>query len=346
VVDGVHVLASDFIQARVGGNGRPLVRFRRMALKSQQPTEPSAARRLVWRSLLVLAVLLLAAWVMRGQFADASFAALRQAWRAQSAVHIADAMALTALSFCCLGLYDRAAARVVAPNVNGAWAWMAGILANAVSNTLGFHAVTGTLVRARLYGRYGLGTSDVVRIVSLSWLALGMGYMAMLAGAELLDGLTTPGHGSPLAIGLALACGLGGLIAWLAHAPPELSLGRFHLPLPPPRLALQQLAIGAVESVAAIGALYVLLPPDLTPPFSLFAVGYVSAVALGGLTHVPGGVGVFEISMTALLAGKGRADLLAALLLYRAIYNLLPFCLSLPLLAALGGPRPAQLDGG
>ena len=252
--------------------------------------------------------MLLAAWALHAQFAGASFAALSQAWRSQSAVHIAAAMALTTLSFGCLGLYDRAAARVVAPAVSGAWSWMTGMLANAISNTLGFHALTGTVVRARLYGRRGLGTADVARIVSLSWLALGLGFIAMLAVAELLDGLTTAQHRTPLAIALALACGLGSFIAWLAHAPRQLSLGRFRQPLPPARMALQQLAIGAIESAAAIGALYLLLPTDLAPPFGLFAVGCIAAVALGVVSHVPGGMGVFEASVTALLSGAGRAD--------------------------------------
>ncbi len=273
-------------------------------------------------------------------------AALRQAWQAQPAANIACAMTLTAVSFACLGLYDRAAARVVAPSVNGAWAWMAGILANAVSNTLGFHALTGTFVRARLYGRCGLGAGDVARIVSLSWLALGLGFVAMLAATELLNGLMIPHHWGSLAIGLLLTGGLGSLIAWLTYAPRQLALGRFRQPLPTGRMALQQLVIGAIESAAAIGALYVLIPPDLAPPFGLFALGCIAAVALGVLSHVPGGVGVFELSVTALLSGSGRADLLAALLLYRAIYNLLPCFLSLGLLAALGGPQRAQFDGG
>ena len=317
-----------------------------MTFAAGQSGGSSTAPRLLSRALLVAAALLLAAWALHGQFAAASFAALSQAWRSQSAVHIAGALALTALSFACLGLYDRAAAGVVAPAVSGVWSWMTGVLANAISNTLGFHAVTGTVVRARLYGHCGLGAGDVARIVSLSWLALGLGFLTMLAVAELLEGLATPQPRAPLVIGLALAGSLGCFIAWLAHAPRQLSIGRFRQPLPPARMALQQLAIGAVESAAAIGALYLLLPSDLVPPFGLFAVGCIASVALGVVSNVPGGVGVFEASVTALLSGAGRADLLAALLLYRAIYNLLPFCLSLAMLAALGRPRPAQFDGG
>jgi len=317
-----------------------------MAATSTRHHGAPSARWLLRTSLLVLVALMLAAWALKSQFAAASLGALQHAWQAQSNVNMACAVAFTAVSFGCLGLYDRAAAHVVAPRVSGTWAWITGILANAISNTLGFHAVTGTLVRARLYGRCGLDKGDVARIVSLSWLALGLGFVAMLAAAQLLNGLKTPLDWGSLAIGLSLSCGLGGFIAWLAHAPRQLSLWRFQQPLPTARLALQQLAIGGIESAAAIGALYVLIPPDLTPPFGLFAVGCIAAVALGVLSHVPGGVGVFEVSVTALLSGAGRADLLAALLLYRAIYNLLPFLLSLALLAALGGPQRTQFDGG
>ena len=86
--------------------------------------------------------------------------------------------------------------------------------------------------------------------------------------------------------------------------------------------------LGAVESATAVGALYVLLPADLTPPFDVFAVGCIASVVLGVVAHTPGGLGVFEASMTVILSGRGRPDLLAALLLYRLLYNLLPFTLA------------------
>lgn len=106
-------------------------------------------------------------------------------------------------------------------------------------------------------------------------------------------------------------------------------------------MALLQMCIGALESAASVGALYVLLPPDLSPPFSVFAVDCISAVALGVIAHAPGGVGVFEAGMSVMLGGTGRADLLAALLIYRVIYNLLPFGLAI---VALGVPWPDRRD--
>lgn len=134
---------------------------------------------------------------------------------------------------------------------------------------------------------------------------------------------------------------------WLTRGPGELRLFGFTQPLPPAKMALLQMGLGAVEGATAVGALYVLLPSDLAPSFPLFAVGYIMAVALGLLAHVPGGLGVFEASITALLFGAGRADLLAALLLYRLIYNILPFAISVVALALLHAtPRRSQFDGG
>jgi uncharacterized membrane protein YbhN (UPF0104 family) len=46
------------------------------------------------------------------------------------------------------------------------------------------------------------------------------------------------------------------------------------------------------------------------------------------VSSVPGGLGVFEASVVAMLSGTGRADLAAALLLYRVIYNLVPFVIA------------------
>lgn len=320
--------------------------------RAYRNTEHSSTDGLLARSIPVLTLtlmLLLLTWCVCAQFASMSWAILGRAWQAQSAVHIAYAIALTSLSFACLGLFDRAAAHVVAPDLSGGWAWMTGMLANAVSNTLGFHALTGTVVRERLYTRRGLGASDVVRIVSLSWLALGLGFMSMLGAAHLVSGLATTHSQVSLVIGLVICVGLGFLVGWLGGKPRQLSFWWFRQPLPTAHMALQQMAIGAIESAASIGALYVLLPADLAPPFSVFAVGCIAAAALGVLSHVPGGLGVFEASMAVLLSSVERADLLAALLIYRAIYNLLPFVLSLLVLAALtmfDGPRKVQLDGG
>jgi phosphatidylglycerol lysyltransferase len=99
--------------------------------------------------------------------------------------------------------------------------------------------------------------------------------------------------------------------------------GRRTLRLPGVRLTLMQLVITALDVAAAAIVLYMLLPS--APPLGAFLLVYLLALAAGVLSHVPGGVGVFEAILLAAFADElGAAPLAAALLLYRLIYVVLP----------------------
>ena len=299
----------------------------------------AAAAALARRAGAVLA-LVLAAVALDFVFRDLSLAELEAAVRRQPAWHILACLGLTAASFACLALYDLVGVHVAAPGRVGArLALLSGASSAAIANTLGFHAVSGSAVRAHLYLPAGLSGGEVARVVSMSWLSLVAGNMTMLAGAELFQAATGAEPAWHASLGVALEGLLLLWLWWLSRGPREVALGRFRLPMPPASLALMLMLLGAIESATAIAALYILLPGDLTPPFDVFAVGCIASVILGVVAHTPGGLGVFEASMTAILSGRGRPDLLAALLLYRLLYNLLPFVLAVLVLATRSGWR-------
>lgn len=296
-----------------------------------------AARRTAGLWLLVLATGVLTSWILHRQFGNISLHDIRDAVLAQPATRLLAALSLTGLSFTALALYDLSGVAAVAPHrVPAHVALLAGATANAISNTLGFHALTGSVVRFRIYLRYGLTRAEVVRVVALSWLALGLGFLAMLALSEVVRSLALRHSSKSIIVAFGVTVALCVFVAWLQGGRREFRVLGLCQPLPSARSASLQIAIGTVESAAAIGALYVLLPADLTPPFTVFAVGCIAAVAVGIVAHVPGGIGVFEASITAILLGAGRADLLAALLVYRVIYNFLPFLASVTVLGLLG----------
>ncbi len=308
------------------------------ASTSPAPSTPPRHQRLKRpaAALLSLGVLLLAAWVLRHHFHAISWSDLSAALARQSHRALLVSVGLTFLSFVALAAYDVMACRLVAPGRAGtSLSAFAGFTANALANTLGFHAITSSAVRARVYRHAGLGLPDVARIISLSWLALGLGFLTMIALAMVAaGGPAAHGPDIPLApLGWCVVAGLMAFVFWLSRGRRELRLRSFVQPLPPARVAALQLLLGALESAAAIGALYVLLPPDLAPSFTLFSVAYIVAIWLGIAAQAPGGIGVFEAAMAAALAGAGRSDLLAVLLLYRLIYNVLPFVLAVLSLA-------------
>ena len=128
------------------------------------------------------------------------------------------------------------------------------------------------------------------------------------------------------AIALRRCCSaVGALIVAAARDSREsASLNRWQVRLPPPELAIRQLVISALDLTASAAALWFLLPADIVGLPAFFA-WYAMAVALGLLSHVPGGLGVFEAVI--LLACGGRAppeQIIGALVLYRVIYYLLP----------------------
>ena len=232
----------------------------------------------------------------------------------------------TAISLGLLGLFDVLAVRTVIPGrVSNVLATFAGTVTNAMANTLGFHAVTGSAVRYRLYRAAGAGVGDIARIISLAGLGVGLGFVVTITVALCWQPEITRGWGRfP---GVALALMLTGLLAWLARRPRTLVLWRWTVVFPGAGTAAAQMLVGVIEMSAAIGALYVLLPAGMAPPFIDFLPIYVGAVVAGVLSHSPGGLGVFETIMLASFPGIARPELLAALICYRVIYNLLPFAL-------------------
>jgi uncharacterized membrane protein YbhN (UPF0104 family) len=97
--------------------------------------------------------------------------------------------------------------------------------------------------------------------------------------------------------------------------------------LPSPRVALAQMTLGAIDNAVAAGIIWVLLPAG-SVGFFTFVGAYAPSVVVGLVSHVPGGVGVFEGSLSTLLGGLEPASLAAAFLGYRLFFFLLPLTIA------------------
>lgn len=266
--------------------------------------------------------------------------------RGERVATVAAAAAFTLASFAALGTYDILGCALVIPGrIRASTAFLAGVTGNAICNTLGFHALIGTAVRLRVYGRHGAPLGDAMRVTSVSWLGIGLGYVALISLAGLVGQRFGANGAVPtLSTSIALAVALVLFVLWLSDDGRTLRVGAARVELPPTRTALGLVLLGAIENGAAIAALYVLLPAASAPAFLPFALSYLSAVALGVASQVPGGLGVFEATLTAIWVGRVGVGLPVALVAYRLVYNLLPFALSVLSLAAweLAGARKCR----
>jgi len=102
--------------------------------------------------------------------------------------------------------------------------------------------------------------------------------------------------------------------------------------LPGGPLTLLQIAIGIVDLGFCALAMYVLVPDEPNLGFVVVAVIFVSATLLGFASHSPGGLGVFDAAMLVGLWEMDREDLLAGMLLFRLLYYIAPFVISVILL--------------
>jgi phosphatidylglycerol lysyltransferase len=291
------------------------------------PANTSSLPRWIKRAglLLSIAILGLAVYSLIRLLRGLSFEEIGRAMQVTSPQRLLLCGLLTGVSFAVMGCYDILAVRFVTRlSISPYRAWFAGVLANAISNTLGFHAATATAVRYRILSKSGLNGPKAAAVTAYSWTTLAFGFASVLAIAMTVSPLASEWQ---QAGSLALLGALLLLARWLGPGK-RIALGGREFRLPSGMSALGQMVLGAVEMGSAIGALYILLPPGQAGSFAEFSALYIGAVLLGIASHAPGGLGVFEATMLALSSGHDRAATLAALLLYRVIYNLGPFVLA------------------
>ena len=126
---------------------------------------------------------------------------------------------------------------------------------------------------------------------------------------------------------------------WVWHKPRAIGRGQWQVTLPGGPLTLLQIVIGIIDLGFCALAMYMLVPGEPHLSFITLAVIFVSATLLGFASHSPGGLGVFDAAMLVALWQFDKEDLLAGLLLFRLLYYIIPFIISL---AILGG-REVQL---
>ena len=246
---------------------------------------------------------------------------------------LAAALLLTLFSYACLCCYDLLALHALGKQLPWQQVGITSFIAYTFSNTLGFALLTGTSVRYRIYSSLGLATGEVARVVLFCSITFFLGLLAWGGGAlltcDVSQLLPEWPQWADILLKLAGAMALLLVVTYLCWPQPRLSWREHTLTLPGFKVRLLQLLVALIDWMAAAAVLFVLLPAQ-SVPYPVLLSAFVLASFLGVMAHVPGGIGVFEASMSLLLANYLPADkLLASLLLYRGIYYVLPFLCAL-----------------
>jgi uncharacterized membrane protein YbhN (UPF0104 family) len=237
-----------------------------------------------------------------------------------------------------LTFYDLFALRTIGrADVPYRVAALAGFTSYSVGHNVGASVFTGGAVRYRVYSAWGVSAIEVAKICFVAgltfWLGnatvLGLGIAYVPQAASSIDQL--PAWFNRVGAVLILIV-LALYVIWVWRRPRTVGRHGWSVTLPDGPLTLLQIAIGIVDLSFCALAMYMLVPGEPNIGFITLAVIFVAATLLGFASHAPGGLGVFDAAMLVALWQFDKEELLAGLLLFRLLYYIVPFALSLLIL--------------
>ena len=283
---------------------------------------------------ITLGLLAAAGWALNHMLHEHTWAQVLASIRAIPAWRVGLSVALMVAGYTTLTLYDEMAVRYVGGRLAYPKVAMASFIAYAFSHSIGLAAVTGTGIRYRLYTHWGIKASDIVRITAFVSITFFVGLMAVGAADFLIAPVPLPSFMKHLPInttrplGYFLLVALAAYLAWTFFWRRTFNVRGFKLVPPTPAMSVLQVGVSSLDWLLAAAVFWVLLPRG--PGAGVVLGVFVLSVMAGFISHVPGGLGIFEaVALFLFQPYLPKDQVLGALIVYRLIYYLLPLVGSL-----------------
>jgi len=239
------------------------------------------------------------------------------------------------VAYASLAGYDHIALLHIGKKVSWLFVTLCSFTTYALSHNIGGSVISGAVIRYRAYGTRGLTGQDVGVLVAICWITfvlsslLAAGLVLVLE-PQIVDRFSgAPHHGLATAAGVAMLTLVGAYVfgSWL-HLKP-LKIGGFQLHYPALPIVARQLLIGPVELLAAAAIIFFALPATDNPGYFVVLGVFVVSFSVAQLSHAPGGLGVFEVVFLAGMSHMDPVGVLAALLVFRLFYLIIPLLIGL-----------------
>lgn len=305
-------------------------------------------KRYIW-PVFGFAAACLSVWVLYGDLRDMSLASLRDSLVAIALYDWLLAVGATVLAYAALAGYDHIALLYLRKHVNWRFVVLCSFTTYALSHNIGAPLLSGLVVRYRAYRSRGLTAAEVGVLAALCSFTFVLGTLFLSGvvfvlrpdiGQNFSSILPVPSFSfaGALLLLLVLAYCVGSIVGLRS-----MRLGSLKLHYPRPSIVVRQLVISSLELVGAASIIYFALPEAGNPGFvtvlGIFLVSFSAAL----LSHAPGGVGVLELVFMLGLPDMPSEQILAALLVFRLLYLLVP--LGLAVLVIFGFERSQLLHG-
>lgn len=303
------------------------------------PKIPQALRTILRKMgpVIVTAIFIGAIWLLYHQLRKYSLAEIRASLDQISYWHILASLGLMVVNYAILVGYDWLALKGIHKTLPLPRVTLVSFVGQAVSYNFGA-LLGGTTVRYRFYTAWGFSPMDIVRLVLMLAVTFWVGALGLVGAIFIIAPPDIPQE-----LGIHLALGIRPLgfilfftamsylvVCYFVHKPIRVFGKEFSFP--PFKIAVAQALVAGADLIAAGACLYVLLPPDVDVSFIQFLPSYLMGMVMVVLSHVPGGVGVLEVVILHLTTADPQG-VFAALILFRAIYYLIPLLLAAALFA-------------
>ena len=299
------------------------------------PQNGGAARVLdyIW-PLVGIAAVLLSGWLLFRELNNLSWDDLKEALAAIPAHRWGLAVGCTVVAYAALAWYDRIA--LMHLGVDLSWPFISAVsfTSYALSHNIGMSMFSGAMVRYRAYSTRGLTLPDVGIMTAFCSFTFGLGTVLLgglicLTVPAPLEALFAASEGTVRLAGIGcLAAVALYFVGSVLHFRP-LRWRNFRLEYPRPDIVLRQLVAGPVELIGASGIIWCALPAELNPGFPVVLGIFLASFTAALLSHAPGGLGVLELVFLAGMPQVPKADVLAALLVFRLLYLIVPLGLGI-----------------
>lgn len=280
--------------------------------------------------LIALTLFAAAVWVLHRELIQYHYHDIIAAFRAIHINKIFFAGALTLLSYAAMAGYDIMAVRYIRYPLAYGRTVFASMVSYALSNNIGISILSASAARYRIYSSWGLTATDITKILVFVIATFWLGYFSVSGLVLLVNPMPLPGamhlpFSYERPVGTVFISVVVAYLLWCGLKKKPVTIRGLELQAPPPGLALAQTGIASIDWLLAASVLYVLLPPGTPLPFTRFVGVYLLAQLAGMISHVPGGLGVFEtVIILGLSAEIPASSLFGSLLAYRAVYYLFP----------------------
>ena len=310
-------------------------------------------RKILWHGIVLLLTVVLFVLAIKALYGLTQTISVQEIWNAIDQIpniNIFLAIVVVAFGYLILTLYDTIALKHMGCQLRFSKVALTSFTAYAIGHTVGLAVLSASGVRYRMYRAQGFEAEYIANVVWLVSMAFTFGISTLVAlslafnpeaTVTMVSQLDTQLADASISIpdfmlnadvirgtGLAMLALIMAIIAWSGRIGRHVKIKGWRFDLPPAPMLIQQIIISIIDLASVAFVLYLLLPHAAGVDFLTVFSAFIQSMILAIISHVPGGLGVFEVTMIASLPQVDKPYLLAVLLLFRILYYILPFLLA------------------